>query len=302
MSIRRLRTLIAVDDHKTFSAAAEAVFVTHAAVSQQMRSLEEEWGIALFDRSRRSPELTPTGRALVARARDVVRAYDAILPSVLGDEGFRGEISLGAVPMTLTGLTPLSVRLLKDSYPDLHVRIVPGMTTGLIADVERGALDTAILSRQGPLPPEIDHVDIAREPMELLVPQEIEGDDVRDLLTQNPFIRFNRDAVVGGLIDGWLRENAIPVSVTMELQGLEAISSMVLAGLGVSIVPARCVRGVSPLPLRRLSLPEDAPVRQLTLAYRRDNPRIRIIQEIHKALLGAVEIGIFTPSAGGHAG
>jgi hypothetical protein len=43
-------------------------------------------------------------------------------------------------------------------------------------------------------------------------------------------------------------------------------------------------------------------VRQLTLAYRRDNPRIRIIQEIHKALLGAVEIGIFTPSTGGPAG
>ncbi len=72
---------------------------------------------------------------------------------------------------------------------------------------------------------------------------------------------------------------------------------MVLAGLGVSIVPARCVRGVQPLPLRRLPLPNGAPVRQLTLAHRRDNPRIRIIQEIHMALLGAVDIGIFTPSA-----
>ena len=77
---------------------------------------------------------------------------------------------------------------------------------------------------------------------------------------------------------------------------------MVLAGLGVSIVPARCVRGVQPLPLRRVPLPDGAPVRQLTLAYRRDNPRIRIIQEIHKALMGAVEIGVFTPSTGGPAG
>jgi len=74
---------------------------------------------------------------------------------------------------------------------------------------------------------------------------------------------------------------------------------MVLAGLGVSIVPARCVRGANPLPLRRLPLPEGAPVRQLTLAHRRDNPRIRVIQEIHTALLGAVDIGAFTPAATG---
>ena len=289
MSIRRLRTLIAVDEHKTFSAAADAVYITHAAVSQQMRLLEEEWQITLFDRSRRTPQLTPAGRALVARAREIVRAYDTIIASALGDEGFKGEVSLG------------SVRLLKDSYPDLHVRIVPGMTTQLIAEVERGAVDAAVLSRQGPLPTDMNHADVAQEPMQLLAPEDTLGEDVIGLLTRYPFIRFSRDAVVGGLIDSWLRENNINVQVTMELQGLEAISSMVLAGLGVSIVPARCVRGFNPLPLRRLALPEGAPVRQLTLAFRRDNPRIPVIQEIHKALLGAVRIGVFTPAERGSA-
>ncbi|PKQ13410.1 MAG: LysR family transcriptional regulator [Alphaproteobacteria bacterium HGW-Alphaproteobacteria-1] len=297
MSIRRLRTLIAVDDHTTFSAAADAVFVTHAAVSQQMRSLEEEWGVPLFDRSRRTPELTPAGRAIVARAREIVHAYDGLVPSVLGDEGFKGEISLGAVPMTLTGLTPLSVRLLKDSYPDLHVRIFPGMTRPLVTEVDRGALDAAILSRQGPMLPDMEYADVAAEPMHLLAPETADSADPLDLLARYPFIRFSRDAVVGSLIDGWLRESGIKVSVTMELEGLEAIASMVLAGLGVSIVPARCVRGFNPLPLKRLPLPDGAPVRVLSLAWRRDNPRLRVIQEIHKALLGAVAIGVFTPAA-----
>ncbi|WP_297769180.1 LysR family transcriptional regulator [uncultured Roseovarius sp.] len=299
MSIRRLRTLIAVDDHKTFSAAADAVFVTHAAVSQQMRSLEEEWGVALFDRSRRSPSLTPAGRAFVARAREVVRAYDGIVPSVLGDEGFQGEISLGAVPMTLTGLTPLAVRLLKERFPDLRVRVFPGMTTPLIAEVERGALDASILSRQGPMLPDMEYSDVADEPMQLLAPMDAESDNALELLEHHPFIRFSRDAVVGSMIDSWLRETGVKVSVTMELEGLEAISSMVLAGLGVSIVPARCVRGYNPLPLKRLALPDGAPTRVLSLAWRRDNPRIRIIQEIHKALLRAVDIGTFTPARPG---
>ena len=103
MSIRMLRTLIAVAEHKTFSAAADAVYVTHAAVSQQMRTLEQEWQVTLFDRSRRTPELTPAGRAIVARAREVVRAYDTILAAALGEEGLRGEISVTHTPTTSSG-------------------------------------------------------------------------------------------------------------------------------------------------------------------------------------------------------
>ena len=295
MSIRMLRTLIAVEDKKTFSAAADAVHVTHAAVSQQMRALEEEWQVALFDRSKRTPDLTPTGRAIAAKAREVVRAYDNIVPSVISGESLEGEVALGAVPTTLIGLAPLAISLLKDRYPKLHVRLFPGLTTHLIAQIERGAIDAAIVSRPMVVPRGLEYRDIAEEPLQLIASEDVGSDDARELLSTRPFIRFNRDAVVGRQIESWLQEQQIRVRESMELEGLEAISSMVLANLGVSIVPESCVRSCNPLPLKRLSLGRDAPTRHLGLILRRDNPRSRVMDGIEAALLDSVEIGAFEP-------
>ena len=291
MSIRMLRTLIAVDEHKTFSAAAEAVHVTHAAVSQQMRALEDEWQIALFDRAKRTPELTPTGRAIVAKAREVVRAYDNIVPSVVSADALQGDISLGAVPTTLTGLVPLAISRLKTAFPKLHVQVNPGLTTPLISQIERGTLDVALVSRPPVIPPAFDYRHIADEPLQLLAARGTACDDPLDLLASRPFIRFNRDAVVGQMIEGWLQGKGIRVQESMELDGLEAISSMVYANLGVSIVPASCVPSHSPIPIERIPLGPDAPVRQLGLIYRRDSLRMRVLDEIETAFLDSASIG-----------
>jgi DNA-binding transcriptional LysR family regulator len=291
MSIRILRTLIAVNDHKTFSAAADAVFVTHAAVSQQMRTLEEKWGVTLFDRSKRTPELTPLGRALVAKAREVVRAYDQLLPSVLGDDGVSGEISLGALPTTLTALVPSAMSLLMQDYPQVHIRLFPGLTTPLISQIQRGALDAALVSRPQTLSPDLEFREVAREPVQLLASLKTESDDPFDLLARHPFIRFNREAVVGHMIEAWLQTRNIKVNETMELDGMEAISSMVFANLGVSIVPRSCVQSHNPLPLKRLGLGPDAPVRKLGLVFHRDSPRTRALSELHSVCLRAVAAG-----------
>jgi len=296
MSIRMLRTFIAVEEHKTFSAAADAVCVTHAAVSQQMRTLENEMQVALFDRSKRTPELTSAGRALVSKAREVIRAYDNMVPSVLGDEGLKGEIVLGSVPTSLTGLAPLAISILCSEFHDLHVRLQPSLTSALLSQIERGTVDAAIISRPGSLPVGMDFLEIANEPLQLLASKQTKSDDVYELLQNNPFIRFNRDAVVGNMIETWLQSKGVKVNETMELEGLEAISSMVFANLGVSITPSNSVRAYNPLPLRRISLKDDAPHRLLGLAFDKSNPRKRVIEEIHKALLKAVEIGVFDPT------
>lgn len=291
-----LKTLIAVEVHGTFSAAADAVHVTHAAVSQQMKVLEKTWQVTLFDRSKRTPELTPVGRALVAKARDVVHDYDNLVASVTGDDGLRGELLLGAVHTTLTGLVPLSVSYLKVAFPQLHVRVVPGLTHDLIRGLDRGSLDAAIVTKPNPMQKLHKWQRIATEPLQLLASQDLASDDPIELLKNHPFIRFSRDAVVGELIETWLQNQGITVTDIMELQSLEAISSMVLSNLGVSIVPRRCVQNMNPLPLKRILLSPGGPVRELGLISPANTTKTRVLDEVHQRLLQAVAIGHFTKS------
>lgn len=292
MSIRTLKTLIAVADFGSFSAAAREVFITHAAVSQQIRALEEEWKIALFDRTHRTPQLTPAGRALVSKAREVVAAYDNIVPGVLGDQGMEGLLSFGAVPTTLTALVPSAVAKLKQDYPGLHVTVVPGLTTELIQQVERGSLDLAIVSKPQFTPRNMVWYDLAEEPFELLASLEAEGRDPIRLLKNSPFIRFSRQAVVGGLIETWLQEQKIVVRESMELESLEAISSMVYCNLGVSIAPRTCVTTSNALPLRHLPLGSSRGFsRTLGCISRADSVRIRAIDEMNAKLALTIREG-----------
>ena len=294
MSIRQLRTLLAIQDHGSFSAAAAASHITHAAVSQQMKALETLWGVALFDRKGRHPELTPTGRVLAAKAAEIIRTYDGILASVIGDQGFQGEFVLGAVPTTLTGLVPLALSLLRQRHADLRVRIYPGLSRQLMQQLDRSAIDAAIITRPELLPQGLACLDIAAEPMQLLAPPQTKSDDPIELLRTRPFIRFDRNAIFGQMVEGWLQKHKITVRDSMELEGLEAISSMVMANLGVSIVPKRCVRNMNPLPVKRLALSGNPPARQLGLAYRDGTPKLSVIRAGETALLDAVEIGEFS--------
>ncbi len=289
MTIRLLRTLVAVADAKTFSAAADVVHVTHAAVSQQMRTLEADLGVALFNRATRTPELTPVAHEVVRKARKLIADYDNLVPSILDDDGLDGVVTLGALPTSLTGLTPQAMAVLKSRFPDIGLRIRPGLTGALLSDLERGNLDAAIVTKPHLMPMGIRFRELAREPLQLIAAKEVTGDDPIKLLTTRPFIRFNRNAVVGTLIDNWILAKRLRVVEAMELDSPDAIASMVHANLGVSIVPDLAVKAHDTLPLKKLALGPDAPYRALGLAHRVDQVKPRVIDEVFNALQTAIE-------------
>lgn len=289
MTIRLLRTLVAFAEAGTFSATSKLIHVTHAAVSQQMQALEVDLGLALFDRSKRIPELTPVGHQIVARARVLIADYDNLVPSVLGEGGFSGVITLGVLRTTLTGLAPQAMAALKAKYPEIGLRIRPGLTSTLATEIERGNLDAAIVTKPNLMPVGVEFRELTMEPMQLIAAREEPENDPILLLKQRPFIRFNRSAVVGTLIDNWILSKRIRVSETMELDSPEAIASMVHANLGVSIVPDLAVKPRDVVPVKSLSLGPSAPYRTLGLIHQENHIKKQAIDELYEALAGVIE-------------
>jgi len=280
MSLTLLKTLIAISEQGSFSAAASFVGVSQAAVGQQMKRLEESLQVSLFDRASSPPKLNQLGHALVPKARDIIDAYDRLLDDLPGTENWSGELTLGAVPSTIRGLVPLSVKALMETAPGLRIRVVPGLSYDLIEQVERDALDAAILTEPSRISRSLSWQPFVEEPMVLLTSAEVEETDPHKLLENMPFIRHTRRATVGELADEWLSSNKITVNTSMEMESLESVASMVSYGLGVSIVPDICVPDPIFDGLQKIPLKPTARPRVLGMVTRHDCSKARLVERL----------------------
>ena len=290
MSIRRLRTLISIAEQGSFSLAAEAVSVSQAVVSLQMKSLEGELQVELFDRSKRPPSLNTTGHALVSKARETLRAYDDLIGSVASDNVLSGELVIGAMPTTMTGVIPKVLSALRQIYPQLRIHVVPSHAIEQMPQLERSQLDAAIITQPPYFPEHLEYKAFAEEPLIVLAPLDSIWNTPRELLASYPFIRFDRNQWVGQSIDNWLRKEGVQVNDLMELDTIESVSNMVYYNLGVTIVPQPCVAPPNPLPLKRVPLGPSAPKRVLGLLTRRDSPKARLVNVLFDQLALLVEM------------
>jgi len=153
--------------------------------------------------------MNPLAKALVPKAKEVVNAYETILDDLTGDGQLNGELTLGAVPSTIRALVPLSVRELVQIYPKLHIRVVPGLTSDMLEQVERNAIDCAILSDPGNLESHLNWIPFAQEELVLLTSPDITIKDPLEIIDQTPYIRHTRRAAVGLLAEQWLNQHNV---------------------------------------------------------------------------------------------
>ena len=256
MDIRQLNTLLAVVETGSFVAAGDKLGLSQSAVSLQIKSLEEELGVFLFDRSSRPPTPSARGMVLVEQSRKIVELLDEAKRTTT-DQLVRGKLTVGAVLTSLSSFMPASLSLLRRQHPYLSLDVRSGSSSNLAERLMRGELDIVVCTRPDVLHPGLVWHDIASEPCVVIAPAHASGQTDVELLTTNPFIWFNRKTWAGRNIEQELNRRKIKVSRNMEIDSLDAISSLVGAGLGVSIVPT-CL-GARPLSRRLRSVPFGEP-------------------------------------------
>lgn len=240
-SLRQLQFLDALAREKSFSRAAESMFVTQPTLSTAIRELESILGVQLVEREARGATLTATGVEVVTRARAILSdAEDLVLAAKGCSEPLHGSFRLGAIPTIAPFMLPAVMKHLKTSYPATTLFLREDQTARLLDDLRARRLDAALIA----LPYEangIETVAVFEDEFLLAAPK---GHPLGKEGALQPEDLAPHDVLL--LEDGHcLRDHALSVckmpsirdGAEVSATSLHTLIQMVAGGLGVSLIP-----------------------------------------------------------------
>ena len=282
MNLRDLKYLIAVADTHHFGRAAERCFVSQPTLSGQIKKLEEELKVTVFERSRRSVETTPLGKAIVAQARQVLEQADVLLQLAESHQDpLVGQLRIGAIPTLSPYLMPLVLKPLRKHYPQIKLVLSEELTDTLLTRLGKHEIDAALIATPAD-DPDFESIALFDEPFWLAHPQNHPLSEKKKIEQSD---LDNTDLLL--LAEGHcLAEQAMEVCHIQQrgMQGdladlraasLETLLEMVAAGFGSTLLPALALKSVSArdkdILVRQLQLPDT--FRRVSLVLRRTFPR-----------------------------
>ena len=146
MELRHLRYFVAVAEEQNVTRAAARLHVSQPPLSRQIRDLEDELGVALFEHGAKAVRLTEVGRVFVAEARAVIqRANEAVQMVKAVASGQRGEIHVGYAPSLTVELLPRALRVFQEANPGVRVQLHDLSAQEMLRGLRDGKLHVALL-------------------------------------------------------------------------------------------------------------------------------------------------------------
>ena len=279
ITLRQLQCLVAVADLLHFRRAAERLHLSQPALSAQIAQLEEQLGTLLVERTRRRVLLTPIGRDLAERARNILRDVSDLHEAARQAQApLSGTLRVGVLRTLGPYLLPHMLGAMREGYPDLKLYLREEPRAQLLADLAHGDLDVVLLHNA---PRDDDHLTVVplfREPLWAVLPlgHRLVGKDVlepADLAGEQMILLELGD----GLRDPGLalcRAAGATEHPDFRATSLDALRQMVATGLGCTLLPGLYVqaeamadRQIAVRPLTR------APSRAIDLVWRRTTSR-----------------------------
>lgn len=282
MNIRDLQYILAVADTRHFGRAAQRCFVSQPTLSGQIKKLEEQLGVTIFERTNRSVEITPIGESILAHARLLLEQATAIEQVAQAHQDpLAGPLRVGAIPTLSPYLMPLILVPLKRRFPQLRLVLSEEITDALITRLHQHELD-AILIATPVEAPDLEQIALFEEPFWLAHPHThplYNKDDIsqRDLEEIDLLLLAEGHCLTHQVMEVCHLAERPQQGEMADLRAasLETLLQLVGAGFGCTLVPALAIRGGwmtdSGIIARRLELPDAH--RRITLVYRRTFPR-----------------------------
>ena len=251
MELRQLRYVEAVAATRHFTRAAASIGVAQPALSHQIKRLEQELGIELFERSRSGVRLTAAGEAFVLRIRRALTELDAGREEVAAFTGLEaGRVRLGAMQALGRLDLPRAIASFHRAHPAVEVTLGEESTERMQQLVSDGQLDLAIVALDVGYPDSLSARIIVREPVLLATrrdhPLANSGSVRFSQLREEPFVFFRAGTGLRTTTERLARDAGFVPQMAFETANLDRLLDLVGEGLGVSLIPASTATRADP--------------------------------------------------------
>ncbi len=288
MELRHLRYFVTVAEELHFGRAAGKLHISQPPLSMQIRALENELGVTLFNRTQRRVSLTQAGAALLGEARHILaRVEQAVLMTKRAGRGEIGELAIGFISVADYNVLPVVLREFRRRFPLVKLTLRESTTDAQIRDLLAGRIDVGFM-----LPPineaSLQSVPILREPLIAALPAKhpLAGRPGKlglEKLKDAPFILFPRPYAPGLYDDivSCCKAAGFSPQVEQEAIQMQTIVSLVSAELGVALIPAS-LTNLQRTGVTYKLLKGGSPLTEVHLVWRRGDelPALRVFVEV----------------------